>query len=621
MLELGGIVILGIIAQWLAWRLKVPAILPLIIIGLLVGPFSTLWSASGNKWISPMWDGHHGLFPGDSLFHFVELAIGIILFEGGMTLKRNEIRGVGDTIGKLISLGALITFIISALLAHYIVNLNWAISFLFASLIIVTGPTVIAPILRNVPLSRNVATVLKWEGILIDPIGALAAVLVYEFISSTGHEGSFTSAAFVQFLQILFVSLSLGTMASLAFRELLKRDWIPHYLLTIFTLAFVLALFIGSGYIVPDSGLLTVVVGGMVLGNIDVPHIKEISYFKESLSILLISILFILLAANINLEDLQLLQDWRPILLFSLVVLMVRPIAVFASTAQSMLNTNEKVFISWMGPRGIVAAGIASLFGLKLSSNNFPDAEWITPMVFMVVLGTVLLNATTARVVARMLGVALKSSDGILIFGATRACRLIAKYLHDSGVHVILLDTNKANIGRAEKMGLRAIEGDIYGDELLDNLELNDVGYMMAMTGSNDVNAYAINTFDTIFGENGAFRLITPEESEQPDSIDEYGLFSKNCDFYAFNEIARDYPNIYEMPIDSAAEYEEVMRELEERGKTIPLFLKTEDNSITIIPANYESAAPREPVKLVYLGRRYERETSVEAVSRDTNGS
>ena len=213
MVEYGGIVILGILAQWLAWRLKVPSILPLILIGLVVGPFSTLFTG-GEKWISPIWDPaqEHGLFPGEGLFHFVELAIGIILFEGSMTLKRDELGGVGDTIIKLISLGAVVTFVLAGVLAHYIVNLNWSVSFLIASLIIVTGPTVIAPILRNVPLNQNVATVLKWEGILIDPIGALAAVLVYQFIS-TSEGGNFTSEALSQFLRIVFVSLfELGVM-------------------------------------------------------------------------------------------------------------------------------------------------------------------------------------------------------------------------------------------------------------------------------------------------------------------------------------------------------------------------------------------------------------------------
>ena len=184
MIELAGIVILGIIAQWVAWRLKLPAILPLILIGLLVGPISTLYTDDGSKLIEPIWNGEKGLFPGDGLYYFVSLAISIILFEGGLTLKRSEIRNLGPVITKLITVGTLVTFFGAGLAAHYIFDLSWQMSFLFSALIIVTGPTVITPILRNIPLKKNVSTVLKWEGILIDPIGALVAVLVFEFISS-----------------------------------------------------------------------------------------------------------------------------------------------------------------------------------------------------------------------------------------------------------------------------------------------------------------------------------------------------------------------------------------------------------------------------------------------------
>jgi len=180
MLELAGIIILGIIAQWFAWRLKLPAILPLILIGLFVGPISTLVSTDGSKWIEPIWNGTKGLFPGEGLFYFVSLAISIILFEGGLTLKRAEIKNVGPVITKLITLGSVITFFGAGLAAHYVFELSWQMSFLFSALIIVTGPTVITPILRNVPLKKDISAVLKWEGILIDPIGALVAVLVYE---------------------------------------------------------------------------------------------------------------------------------------------------------------------------------------------------------------------------------------------------------------------------------------------------------------------------------------------------------------------------------------------------------------------------------------------------------
>ncbi len=604
MVELGGIVILGIMAQWIAWKLKVPAILPLIITGLIVGPLSTLWSHGGEKWISPIWNGAHGLFPGESLFHFVELSIGIILFEGGMTLKRHEIRGVGDTIGKLISVGALVTFVCSTLLAHYVVDLNWSISFLFAALIIVTGPTVIAPILRNVPLNRNVATVLKWEGILIDPIGALAAVLVYEFISAAGHhEGSFTSEAILQFIQIVLVGLSLGTIAALSLREMLKRDWIPHYLLTIFSLAFVLALFIGSSLIVHDSGLLTVVVAGMVLGNIDVKHIDEIYYFKESLSILLISVLFILLSANIDLPDLQLLMDWKPLTLFALVIFFIRPLSVFLSTTQSTLTTKEKMFISWMGPRGIVAAGIASLFGLKLASSNFPQAEYITPLVFMVVLGTVLLNATTAKLVAKMLGVTLETSNGMLLVGATKPSRLIAEYLQSCGLNVVLVDSNKNNINRAEAMGLKAINANIYNEDLSGNLDLNDVGVLMALTGSADVNQYAITKLKTNFGEHGAYRLITAEELKDVSLIGNDCLFSATDDYINYSEVARDYPVIHEYTLKEAESFSATLKIINDSQKSIPLFIKKgEDKIIPILITDTELTIEDGDV-LVYMGK------------------
>jgi NhaP-type Na+/H+ or K+/H+ antiporter len=298
MLELGSVIILGILAQWLAWRIKVPAILPLLIIGLVVGPLSTLWTEDGQKLLEPMWNGQKGLFAGEHLFHFVELSIGLILFEGGMSLKREELRGVGPSIINLITLGSLVTFTGGALLVYFLLGLPLDIAFLFSALIIVTGPTVIGPILRNLNIKRNVSAILKWEGILIDPIGALVAVLVYEFIylfhspEFGGGGNEFTSMAIRQFFTIALEGLSLGFLMAHALKFLLKRNLVPHYLLTVFTLSFVLAVFVGSHYLVADSGLLTVVVLGMVIGNIDIPHKKEIAYFGESISILLIAELY-----------------------------------------------------------------------------------------------------------------------------------------------------------------------------------------------------------------------------------------------------------------------------------------------------------------------------------------
>ena len=240
MIELAGIIILGILAQWVAWRFKIPAILPLILIGLLVGPIaSEFLSGDGSKWIEPVWDGTKGLFPGEGLYSFVSLAISIILFEGGLTLKRSEIKNVGPVITKLITLGSTVTFIFAAIVAHYLFGLRWDLCFLFSGLIIVTGPTVITPILRNIPLKRDVSTVLKWEGILIDPIGALVAVLVFEFIS-VGGDSAFTKTALIEFGKIVLFGTTFGFTFAHALVFVINRKLIPHYLLNVVSLSVVL---------------------------------------------------------------------------------------------------------------------------------------------------------------------------------------------------------------------------------------------------------------------------------------------------------------------------------------------------------------------------------------------
>lgn len=607
---LAGIIILGIFAQWLAWRIKVPAILPLIIIGLLVGPLSSLVREDGTKWLEPIFDQalQRGLFPGESLFYFVSLAIGVILFEGGLTLKRRELAEVGPLVLQLITLGSLVTFIGAGLGAHYIIGLSWPISFLFGALIIVTGPTVIAPILQNVPLTRNVATVLKWEGILIDPIGALVAVLVFEFVQTSDGGVAFTSHALVTFSQIILIGLALGTLAALGLYQLIKRELIPHYLLNVFTLAAVLGVFVFSDFIAHESGLLSVVVMGMVMGNLDFPRLNDILYFKESLSVLLISILFILLAANIELEDLNLIfQDWRGMGLLAFVAFFLRPLSIFLSTRKSELETNEKLFISWVGPRGIVAAGIASLFGIKLTQSGVEGAEYITPLVFMIVLGTVLLNATTARLVARLLNVIQEASDGILIIGAARASRVIGKYLHESGRHVVLVDSNEANIQKAKGLGLEAFNSNIYNDDLNEHMELVDMGYLIAMTASPQVNDYAVKHYEHVFGENGTFRLITPEElMEDATTAPETGLFSYRDDFLNLNEVARDYPFIHEIEIPNADFLKSLLAKLHWEEHAIPVFIKDPGGQLQILTSKPEDMPIVDGTALVYMGKKLE---------------
>lgn len=602
MLELAGIIVFGIVAQWFAWRLKLPAILPLILVGLFVGPISTLISNDGTKWLEPVWNGTEGLFPGERLYNFVSLAIGIILFEGGLTLKKDEILHVGPSIVKLITLGSIVTFFGAGISAHYIFNLTWEISFLFSALIIVTGPTVIAPILRNIPLKKDISTVLKWEGILIDPIGALVAVLVFEFISiESGYE--FTKEALIEFVKIVIAGMSIGSAAAYALYYSIKRKFIPHYLLNVITLASVLGVFALSDIFAHESGLLAVVVMGMVLGNRNVKELKEILYFKESISILLISILFILLAANVNLSDMMLLYRWETILLFAIIVFIIRPIGVFLSTANSNLKFNEKLFISWVGPRGIVAAGIASLFGLKLVMRGVPNAEYITPMVFMIVLGTVVLNATTARMFAKLAGVFLTTSDGILIVGASSFSRLIATYLKNNNRRVVLIDSNAKSIEKAKALGLEAIEGNIYSDDLLENIELNDVGFLLSLSASATINKYALEKFGPIFGEHGSFRLISTDEMLTGEHKPSENLFTHKDDYINLSEVVRDYPVINEVIIDSKQHYKSLLKFINFESHAIPVFLKDKSGVIHIISALTDTIKIEKGNTLMYVGK------------------
>jgi len=309
-----------------------------------------------------------------------------------------------------------------------------------------------------------------------------------------------------------------------------------------------------------------------------------------------------------------LLYTWDTAILFAIVVFIIRPLAVFVSTHGSKLNLNEKLFISWVGPRGIVAAGIASLFGSKLMRQGVEGAEYITPLVFMIVLGTVLLNATTARLFARLVGVFLTKSNGILIVGASKLSRLLGHYLESNGRHVVLIDSNQNNIDKAEELGLEALNTNIYSDTLSDNIELNDVGYIMAMTGNSDINAYVIDKFGKEFGENGSYRLVTADEMNNLEKSPEEGLFSPTDDYINLLEVTRKYPAIQEIELDNKEHYENLIEMTRKDKYKIPLFVKDDEGELHIISAfNSKTENIGDGFKLVYLGKPFD----VEKVVKD----
>lgn len=486
-LQLAGLVALGFGAQWLAWRVRLPAILFLLVIGLLLGP--------ALHWVDP------DAALGPLLFPFITLGVAVILFEGSLTLRFEEIGDVAGNVVRLVVVGGLATFALLAVAAHWIAGLSWELAALFGALTCVTGPTVVAPMLRSVRPNSRIARVLLWEGILIDPLGALAAVLVYEAIL-THQEGHSIGV----FALTVLAGVVCGVVAALCLAVVLRRHWLPEYLQTFGALALVLCTFAASNELAAESGLLAVTIMGMILANMRGLMMEEILNFKEHLSTLLISGLFILLAARLHwpLPEGAMLAGVGLLLAAQLVV---RPIAVLASSVGGNLKWRERALIAWIAPRGIVAAAVAALFALRLGESKLVGADLLVPLTFTLIIGTVVLQSATARPLARLLGVTEPEPHGLLIIGANRVARTIARALKDLGITVLLADDDWFDVRDARMDGLRAWHGDPMSTHAERELDLTGIGGMLAMSTRRELNTIACVRWRPDFGAHRVYRL------------------------------------------------------------------------------------------------------------------
>lgn len=494
------LVALGLGAQWLAAALKLPAILPLLLTGFLVGPLT--------GWLHPA-----QVLGKTGLSAMTSLAVGIILFEGGLTLNAKDVTGQGRTVLSLISLGAVLTWGLAAAAAHLITGLPWSIAALFGALVIVTGPTVIAPLLRNVRPNANVSSVLRWEGILIDPVGALAAAVAFEWIRAQGS-GEAVAGILGHILAYGVAGSLVGLVMGYALSYALRRHWLPDHLINPMTLGWVLLGLALSNMLVEESGLLATTVMGMVIANTPVPHREGLLHFKEELVTVLLSTLFVALSANVAPESLRSMLTPQPLLLLLALVVLVRPISVLVSTWRSGLTLREKLFITYLGPRGIVAAAVSGLFAARLAELGVAGADTLVTLVFTVIVGTVVLASLSAKPVARALGVAGADPTGFLLVGAHPLARDLAHTLQEAQVPVTLADTNRDNVMQARMMGLRAHYGSPLSEHAADHLNLEGVGALIAMTPNDEANALAAHKFVKDFGRAGVYQLAP----DRPDS-------------------------------------------------------------------------------------------------------
>lgn len=490
--------IISIACQFLAFKVKVPAILPLLIVGIIVGPVIGFIDADA-------------IF-GDLLFPIVSLAVAIILFEGALTLKVKDISGHGSMVRNLCTVGALVTMLTVAPVAYFALGISWELAFLFSALVTVTGPTVIVPMLRTVRPSPQVSNILRWEGIIIDPIGALLAVIVFEYIISTQNALEHT---FMAFVMTISVGAILGAISGYVMGLALRHHWIPHYLTNTAVLTIMLGVFAASNVFAHESGLITVTIMGMILANMKNVDVDDILEFKETLSVLLISGLFILLASRIDLSS-MVQVGYGAIMVILGILFLSRPLAVILSSIGTKLGWREIALLSWIAPRGIVAAAVSALFSLKLEAVGYPQAELLVPMVFLVIIVTVVLQSLSSAKIAELLNIRSPEPNGLLMFGGGQFSRMFAKELQDQKVPVCLSDTNWETISLARMDGITTYFGNPISEHASRNLDVSLFGKVLVLSPYKQLNPLVTFHFEHEMGKGSVLGLGNNDAQKRP---------------------------------------------------------------------------------------------------------
>ncbi len=546
-LTLSLIMAIGIGAQWLAWFLKQPSILFLLLAGILIGP---VFGVIHPDELFAQW-----------LFPFVSLGVAIILFEGAMTLEFHEIRKHGSTVTGLVTIGVLVTIVVVAFSAYWLFEMDWRIALLLGTLVCVTGPTVIVPMLRSIRPNSNISNILRWEGILIDPIGALMVVLVYAYIATDTQ-----NKPLWVFAETLGVGLIIGFLAALMLVFLVKRHLIPEYLKNVFTLAWVLLVFSISNAIEHESGLVTVTIMGIVLANWPKFPKEEILHFKESLSVILISVLFIVLAARIDLNGFV-QMGFAGLVLLVIIMAVARPLGVWLSSLRSSLTKEEKLMISWVSPRGIVAAAVSSLFVIKLEDYQLQGTELLVPLVFTIIIGTVFIQSLGAKSIANKLGVSEPAPNGVMIFGGNDFALVLGKSLSDDGFSVLIANSNFEEIKKARMQGLKTYYGNPVSEHADRYLPLIGIGSLFAMSTRQEGNILTALKYRYEFGRDNVYRLkvkdmqATNSKTKTHESWQTPWLFGEDVTFVKLNSMLGQGAVIKTTLLTDDFGYEEYLQE------------------------------------------------------------
>lgn len=564
-----AILALGIFSQWLAWKIQWPSIFIMSIAGLLIGPILGLVNpeVALDELYTPL----------------ISLAVAIILFEGSSNLDFREIKGISKSVFRVVTWGAFLAWILGSVTAHFIAGLTWEVSFIIGGLFVVTGPTVIIPLLRTAKLQSRTAAVLKWEGIIVDPAGPLLALFAYEVIKvltndhlSMNYLLNFFGGAALAGLLGLGMGLLISVMAN--------RGQFPEYLKSPVILAFVLLCFTMAEVIMHETGMLAVTVMGLVLGRTKryVSSIGNVGHFVENISVMLTSTVFILLTASLARETIAQVFTWQ-ILGFVLVMLfVVRPLSIWISTIGTELVWREKLLIGWIAPRGIVALTVAGYFASTLAEDGYEEATLLTALTFALVFITVTAHGFTLGPLAKRLNLASNDPPGVLIVGASSFSIALAKQFKELNIPVLIVDPSYGRLREAVEAGIETYTGQILSERSRFSIDLAPYDTILSMTGDASYNALITQSFAPEFGFNNTFSLTavsnhTMSKSALPISLKAHLLFEEGATFPELNrKINTDYEiGLYEW---EGAETDLVFKEVIPET-SIALFVKKKNES------------------------------------------
>jgi CPA1 family monovalent cation:H+ antiporter len=490
------ILVVGLASQWLAWRVKLPSIVILITAGFVLGPVTGIIQLA----MTP-----------EQLSGLIGLGVAIILFEGAMELKLNELKKVGHGIGRLTVVGPPLAWLLGAGAAHYIAGLSWPVAWVLGAILVVTGPTVIGPLIRQARLNKESASLLKWEGIANDPIGVLLAVLTFQYFTVAGGEFSETLVSLGT--AVLAAGLT-GGLGGWLVGLLFRRGAVPEHLKPPVLMVLVLAAYGATDLVQHEAGLLSVTIMGVVIGNMQLIEREALRHFKENLSVILISVLFIVIPSQLGLSQLGLL-DWRLLLFVAAVLFLVRPLTIALATIGAPMRREDKLLLAWIAPRGIVAAAAASIFGPALVAGGHPDAERLLPIVFLVIVVTALAHGLSLGPVTRRLKLSAGRANGLLIVGATPWTHALALALKRLEISVLVTDGSYAHLKPLRMDDIRTYYGEILSEHAEDELDTQHLSYVLAATDNDFYNALVCKARGATFGRHRTFQLATHQESRQ----------------------------------------------------------------------------------------------------------